>query len=67
MDIIEHNEEMEKIIAKNENSNQMIESYERKYQQFLEETNKMHALMSDILTPLTADFWRNSRIKTYRL
>ncbi len=65
MDIIEHIENMEKIISDKNKLN--IEKHERKNKELLEGINKMHAQMSEFLTPLAADYWRDNRIKEYCL
>lgn len=66
MDIIEHNEEMERLSSEND-SEQITEKTQREYNTFIENVNKMHEYMSEILNPQAADFWRSMRISQYRL
>lgn len=66
MDIIEHNENMERLMKESENKN-LVEKHEREFKSYMEGVNKMHALMSEMLTPIAADYWRINRIKAYGL
>lgn len=66
MDIIEHNEYIEHLIKESENKN-MVEKHEREFKSYMDGINKMHALMSEMLTPLAANYWRTNRIKEYGL
>lgn len=64
MDIIEHNENIEQIAAA-----QVLakEKKERENAVRKADINKMHAHMSEILTPLDADFWLKNRIREHGL
>lgn len=65
MDIIEHAENMDRIIS--DKDKLTIEKKERENKALMYDFNKMHVLMSEYLTPLAADYWLENRVKQYSL
>ena len=65
MDIIENAKNMDRIISDKDKLS--IEKKERENKALMHDLNKMHALMSEYLTPIAADYWLGNRVKQYRL